>query len=106
MISISVRRFPNSGRKSMNSVLSCGKLVDKSVNKFVEKMWLRAVDFVKMWNFELWISSFSTKFSTISQKCTNNVNKFYTEKLWLANLLFVSFPRFAQTSTITITIFN
>lgn len=106
MILISVHRFPSFGRKSMNSAFTCGKLVDKSVNKFVEKMWLRAVDFVKVWNFELWISSFSTKFSTISQKYTNNVNKFCTEKLRLANLLFVSFPRFTQTSTITITIFN
>jgi len=90
----------------MNNPLPCGKLVNNPVNKSVEKLCLKIVEIRKMWNSELWISKFLTKFSTFAQKCTNNVNKFYTEKSWLANLLFGSFPRFAQTSIITITIFN
>lgn len=106
MISIFVRKFPNCGRKFMNNFLPCGKLVKKPVNKFVEKLWLHAVDFVKMWNLKLWDFSLFTKISTFRQNYTNNVNKLYTYKKWLANLLNMSFPRFTQTSIITITIFN
>ena len=106
MISIFVRKFPNCGRKYMNSFLPCGKLVKKPVNKFVEKLWLHAVDFVKVWILKLWDFSLFTKISTFRQNCTNNVNKLYTYKKWLANLLNMSFPRFTQTSIITITIFN
>lgn len=89
----------------MNSPLPCGKLVNNPVNKSVEKLCLKIVEIYEMWNSELWISDLLTKFSTMTQKFTNNVNKFYTAKLWLANLLNVSFPRFPQTSIITITIF-
>lgn len=106
MISIFVRKFPNCGRKFMNNFLPCGKLVKKPVNKFVEKLWLRSVDFVKVWILKLWDFSLFTKISTFRQNCTNNVNKLYTYKKWLANLLNMSFPRFTQTSIITITIFN
>ena len=90
----------------MNSPLPCGKLVNNPVNKSVKKLCLKIVEICKMWNSKLWISSFFTKFSTLAQKCTNNVNKLYTYKKWLANLLNMSFPRFTQTSIITITIFN
>lgn len=90
----------------MNSPLPCGKLVNNPVNKSVQKLCLKIVEIVKLWNLQLWNSRFLTKFSTFARKCTNNVNKFYTEKMWLTNLLSMSFPRFPQTSIITITIFN
>ena len=90
----------------MNNSLPCGKLVKKTVNKSVEKLCFKIVNFCKMWNFKNCFVSFLTAFSTSAQKYTNNVNKFYTAKLWFANLLFVSFPRFPQTSIITITTFN
>lgn len=90
----------------MNNSLPCGKLVNNPVNKSVKKLCLKIVEICKMWNSELWVSNLFTKFSTLAWKCTNNVNKFYTAKLWLANLLNASFPRFPQTSIITITIFN
>lgn len=90
----------------MNNSLPCGKLVNNPVNKSVQKLCLKIVEISKLWNLQLWNSQFLTKFSTFAQKCTNNVNKFYTTKLWLANLLDMSFPRFPQISIITITIFN
>lgn len=90
----------------MNDALPCGKLVDNPVNKSVKKLCLKIVEFYKLWNFELWNFEFLTKFSTLGWKCTNNVNKFYTQKSWLAKLLNMSFPRFPHTSIITITTFN
>jgi hypothetical protein len=90
----------------MNNSLPCGKLVNKTVKKSVEKLCLKIVEFYKLWILKIRSVSFLTAFSTSAQKYTNNVNKFYTAKLWFANLLFVSFPRFPQTSIITITTFN
>jgi hypothetical protein len=90
----------------MNDALPCGKLVNKPVNKFVEKMCSLVVNFYKLWNLKNCFVGFLTAFLTTVQKYTNKVNKFYTAKLWFSNLLFVGFPRFPQTSIITITTFN
>lgn len=106
MISICARKSLNCGRRFMNNALPCGKLVNNPVNKTVEKLCFKIVDFVNLWISKNCFVRFLTAFSTSAQKCTNNVNKFYTAKLWFANLLFVSFPRFPQISIITITTFN
>lgn len=81
-------------------------MVNKIVEKLVEKMWMLNVDKMKMWNSENTLLPFFTQKPSYKRFMQKLLDRFYTLKIAIFNLLNMSFTSFTHRTTNTTTLLN
>ena len=81
-------------------------MVNKIVEKLVEKMWMLNVNNMKMWNSTNTLLTFFTQEMSYKRFMQKLIDRFYTLKMTSFNLLNPSFTRFAHRTTNTTTLLN
>ena len=81
-------------------------MVNKNVEKLVEKMWMLNVDKMKMWNSIYTLLMFFTQKSSYERFIQKLIDRFCTLKNAIFNLLNTSFTLFTHRTTNTTTLLN